>query len=89
MILTQKLYPLYFPADHWCCSCQNLKVASAVQIISDRLSNRQRYFCPECATAKGFPPSEHLLKRVAEQQGDRVNFSARPRQQPAIARCRG
>lgn len=85
-MITLKLHPLYFPTDHRCCSCQNLKVASAVQILSDRLSNRQRYFCPECATAKGFPPSEHLLKRVAEQQGDRVNCTTRPRLQPAIAR---
>jgi hypothetical protein len=59
---TQKLYPLYFPTNHRCHTCQLLKVASAMQIVA----KRQRYFCPACATAKGCPPAKELLSRLPE-----------------------
>ena len=62
MTLTQKLYPLYFPTNHRCHTCQLLKVASAMQIVA----KRQRYFCPDCATAKGCPPAKELLSRLPE-----------------------
>jgi hypothetical protein len=64
MTLTQKLYPLYFPTNHRCHTCQLLKVASAMQIVA----KRQRYFCPACATAKGYPPAKELLNRLPEAQ---------------------
>jgi hypothetical protein len=62
MTLTQKLYPLFFPTNHRCHTCQRLKVASAMQIVA----KRQRYFCPDCATAKGCPPAKKLLSRLPE-----------------------
>jgi hypothetical protein len=62
MTFTQKLYPLYFPTNHRCHTCQLLKVASAMQIVA----KRQRYFCSACATAKGCPPAKELLSRLPE-----------------------
>jgi hypothetical protein len=63
---TPKLYPLFFPTCHRCHTCQHPKLVSAVQILSDRLLNRQRYFCPTCATVKGCPPARELLSRLPE-----------------------
>lgn len=57
-----KFYPLYFPTNHRCHICQCLKVASAMQIVA----KRQRYYCPDCATAKGCPPTRELLSRLPE-----------------------
>jgi hypothetical protein len=72
MTLTEspKLHSLYFPTNYRCCACQQVGVASAVQILSDSLSDRQQYFCPACATEKNFPPSQHWLKRLAEMDQD-------------------
>jgi hypothetical protein len=62
MLKPSTLHPLYFPTYHRCYRCQCLKVASAMQIVE----NRQRYFCPACATAKGCPPARELLSRLPE-----------------------
>ena len=62
MAFTPKLYPLFFPTNHRCHICQYLKVTSAMQIVA----KRQRYFCPDCATAKGCPPAKELLSRLPE-----------------------
>lgn len=68
MTLTEspRLHSLHFPTNYRCSECKQVGVASAVQILSDSLSNRQQYFCPACATEKNFPPSQHWLKRLAE-----------------------
>jgi hypothetical protein len=65
-----KLHSLHFPTYYRCCECQQIEAASAVQILSNNLSDRQQYFCSACATAKDFPPSEHWLKRLAELPQD-------------------
>jgi hypothetical protein len=72
MTLTEspRLHSLHFPTDYRCCECKQVGAASAVQILSDSLSNRQQYLCPACATEKNFPPSQHWLKRLAELDQD-------------------
>ena len=88
MTLTQKLYPLYFPINHRCHTCQCLKVASAMQIVA----KRQRYFCPDCATAKGCPPAQELLSRLPEALEAQAKAKPAPgqkqRKQKAVAGSR-
>ena len=62
MLTPEKLYPLYFSINHRCHTCQRITVASAMQIVA----KRQRYFCPACATAKGYLPAQELLSRLPE-----------------------
>jgi hypothetical protein len=75
-----RLYQLYFPTYHRCHTCLLPKVASTIQILSDRLVNRQRYFCPDCATAKGWPPSKELLSRLPQAQETQATVKAAPGQ---------
>jgi hypothetical protein len=76
MTLTEKLYTLYFPTYHRCYRCEIHQVARAMQIVM----NRQRYFCPACATAKGCPPAKELLSRLPEA------LEAKAKAQPALGR---
>jgi hypothetical protein len=71
-----RLYQLYFPTYHRCHTCLLPKVASTIQILSDR----QRYFCPDCATAKGWPPSKELLSRLPQAQETQATVKAAPGQ---------
>jgi hypothetical protein len=81
MTLTQKLYPLFFPTNHRCHTCQRLKVASAMQIVA----KRQRYFCPDCATAKGCPPARELLSRLLEAQEAKPVLGQKQRKKKTVA----
>lgn len=54
-----KLHPLYFPVIRRCCGCQRSAVACAVQ-IAPGLRDRQRYFCCDCAIARGVKPAKAL-----------------------------
>jgi hypothetical protein len=65
-IKTSKLHPLYIPAIRFCCTCQRAQVASAVQIVSGQNWNRHRYFCSDCSTERGLPPSQDLLSRIKD-----------------------
>jgi hypothetical protein len=51
---------LYFPFLRRCHICQGAKIASLMQI----LSIQHRYYCCDCATTKGFPPSKDLLNKI-------------------------
>jgi hypothetical protein len=86
-IKTSKLHPLYFPTYHHCHSCQCLKVASAVVILSDSLNDRRRYFCPDCATAKECPPAKELLSRLPEalEAQAKPALGQKQRKQKAVA----
>ena len=72
-----KLFPLYFPVQKRCFSCQHFKYASAVQILPNSFTNRQIYYCPTCATDKGLPPAKHLLSRIEQLQTERTKTSHR------------
>ena len=72
-----KLFPLYFPVQKRCFSCQHFKYASAVQILPNSFRNRQIYYCPTCATDKGLPPAKHLLSRIEQLQTEETKSSHR------------
>ena len=80
MFKASKLFPMYFPVMKRCFTCQREKVASAVQILPNSFTNRQLYFCPDCATEKGFPPSKHLLKRLQEVEETQAKVKSMPGQ---------
>jgi hypothetical protein len=76
-----KFHPLYFPICQRCHGCQKPKVASAMQIVE----KRQRYFCPACAAAKGYPPAKELLSRLPEAQEAKPAPGQKQRKQKAVA----
>jgi hypothetical protein len=84
-IETSKLHPLYFPTYHRCCNCQRFGAASAVVILSDSLTDRRRYFCPACATAKGCPPAKELLSRLPKEQEAKPAPGQKQREKKAVA----
>lgn len=86
----QKLHSLDYPSHRRCCSYFGFKTASIVQILSDKLSNRQRYFCIACANAKGYPPSKDLIERLDELQQVHSRSATQPpqRRNQAIAKGR-
>lgn len=83
-----KLFPLYFPQAQKYQGCQRIKFASAVQILSDNLENRQRYFCLSCAHVKGIHPTQQLVKRVQAMQRDYKRKPAQQEQQPKQKKAR-
>jgi hypothetical protein len=95
-IQSSKLYQLYFPVFRRCGGCHRAKIASAVQILSGNLTNRQRYFCVDCATQRGKPPSKHLLSCNIDELEDLSKRSQlqrgreqQPKQKKAKARSTG
>ena len=62
----RKLHPLYYVAYHRCVKCQEVKVSSAVQ-ISDKLTNRQQYYCQSCAVLKGYSQIHSLAAFIEGQ----------------------
>ncbi len=72
-----KLFPLFFPVQKRCFTCQHFRYASAVQILPNSFTNRQIYYCPTCATDKGLPPAKHLLSRIEQLQTEQTKSSRR------------
>ncbi|HEY9825979.1 MAG TPA: hypothetical protein V6D19_11055 [Stenomitos sp.] len=71
---SRKFYPLYFPVVKRCYACQTTTFVSAVTVVSSQ-RDRQRYFCVNCATQQGNPPSEHLVQRIQKMRRQCENSS--------------